>query len=148
MFALPPATGHRLLGRSYSKSAISDIAGAIRSPRRHGQEQCDWEVETSTLTSLPTIAPPLPVLAKAPVINQPRDALAQLNSPLPKASEYPGPVRAKRKVAANPTDANRGLSSDPSGGCPLVGNAELLGSFGAPGYRIQQRYSLDDNPDV
>jgi hypothetical protein len=51
-------------------------------------------------TSLPTIVPPLPVLAKAPVINQPRDALAQLNSPLPKASEYPGPVRAKRKVAA------------------------------------------------
>jgi hypothetical protein len=49
-------------------------------------------------TSLPTIVPPLPVLAKAPVINQPRDALAQLKSPLPKASEYP--VRAKRKVAA------------------------------------------------
>jgi hypothetical protein len=51
-------------------------------------------------TSLPTIVPPLPVLAKAPIINQPRDALAQLKSPLPKASEYPGPVRAKRKVAA------------------------------------------------
>lgn len=51
-------------------------------------------------TSLPTIVPPLPVLAKAPVVNQPREALAQLTSPLPKASEYPGPVRAKRKVAA------------------------------------------------
>src|SRR5665213_1374879 len=46
-------------------------------------------------TSLPTIVPPLPVLAKAPLINQPREALAQLNSPLTKASEYPGPVRAK-----------------------------------------------------
>ena len=56
-------------------------------------------------TSLPTIVPPLPVLAKAPVVNQPREALAQLNSPLPKASEYPVPVRAKRKVAkqARPT---------------------------------------------
>jgi hypothetical protein len=56
-------------------------------------------------TSLPTIVPPLPVLAKAPVINQPREALAQSNSPLTKASEYPGPVRAKRKVAtqARPT---------------------------------------------
>jgi hypothetical protein len=56
-------------------------------------------------TSLPTIVPPLPVLAKAPAINQPREALAQLNSPLPKASEYPAPVRVKRKVAkqARPT---------------------------------------------
>jgi hypothetical protein len=49
-------------------------------------------------TSLPTIVPPLRVLAKAPIINQPRDAFAQLKSPLPKASEYL--VRAKRKVAA------------------------------------------------
>jgi hypothetical protein len=57
-------------------------------------------------TSLPTIVPPpLPVLAKAAVINQPREALAQLNSPLPKASEYRAPVRVKRKVAkqARPT---------------------------------------------
>jgi hypothetical protein len=51
-------------------------------------------------TSLPTIVPPLPVLAKAPIINQPRDRFAQLKSPLPKASEYPGAVRAKRKLAA------------------------------------------------
>jgi hypothetical protein len=51
-------------------------------------------------TSQPTIVPPpLPVMAKAPVINRPREAFAQLNSPLPKASEYPAPVRAKRKVA-------------------------------------------------
>jgi hypothetical protein len=57
-------------------------------------------------TSLPTIVPPpLPVLAKAPVINQSREAFAQLNPPLPKASDYPRPVRAKRKVAtqARPT---------------------------------------------
>jgi hypothetical protein len=57
-------------------------------------------------TSLATIVPPpLPVLAEAPVINQPREALAQLNSPLPKASEYRAPVRVKRKVAkpARPT---------------------------------------------
>jgi hypothetical protein len=56
-------------------------------------------------TRLPTIVPPLPLSAKAPVINQPREALAQWNSPLTKASEYPGPVRAKRKVAtqARPT---------------------------------------------
>jgi hypothetical protein len=55
-------------------------------------------------TSLPTIVPP-PLLAKAPVINQPQEALAQLNSPLPKASEYRAPVRVKRKVAkqARPT---------------------------------------------
>src|ERR1700689_3176800 len=57
-------------------------------------------------TSQPTIVPPpLPVLAKAPVINQPREALAQLKPPLPKASEYRAPVRVKRKVAkqARPT---------------------------------------------
>jgi hypothetical protein len=56
-------------------------------------------------TSLPTIVPSLPVLAKAPVINQPREALAQLNSSSTKATEYPGPVSAKRKVAtqARPT---------------------------------------------
>jgi hypothetical protein len=50
-------------------------------------------------TNLPTIVPPLLVLAKAPIVNQPREALAQTNSPLTKASEYPAPVRAKRKVA-------------------------------------------------
>jgi hypothetical protein len=50
-------------------------------------------------TSLPTIVLPPPVLAKAPIINQPRDALAQLKPPLPKVSEYS--VRAKRKVAAH-----------------------------------------------
>jgi hypothetical protein len=57
-------------------------------------------------TSLPTIVPPpQPVVANAPVINQPREALAQLNPPLPKASEYRAPVRVKRKVAkqARPT---------------------------------------------
>jgi hypothetical protein len=58
--------------------------------------------DTNLLTIVP---PPLPVLAKAPVINQPREAVAQLNSPLLKASEYPAPVRVKRKVAkqARPT---------------------------------------------
>jgi hypothetical protein len=61
----------------------------------------EWPEPIMIDTSLPTIAPPLPVLAKAPIINQPRDALAQLESPLPKASEYPPrPVRAKRKPAA------------------------------------------------
>jgi hypothetical protein len=50
-------------------------------------------------TTFPTIVPPLPVLAKVPVINQPREALARLNSPLTKAAEYPGPVGAERNVA-------------------------------------------------
>src|ERR1019366_2019467 len=79
--------------------------------------------------SLPTIVPPLPVLAKAPVINHPREALAQLNSPLTKASEYPGPVRAKRKVAtqARPTRiaAYRATPETPIDGvlnCPKTPN--------------------------
>jgi hypothetical protein len=57
-------------------------------------------------TSLPTIVPPpQPVVANAPIINEPREALAQLNSPLPEASEYRAPVRIKHKVAkqARPT---------------------------------------------
>jgi hypothetical protein len=58
-----------------------------------------WPESIVLDTSLPTIVPPLPVLAKASIINQPRDALAQLNSLLTKASEYPRPVKAKRKVA-------------------------------------------------
>jgi hypothetical protein len=48
-------------------------------------------------TSLPTIVPPpLPVVANAPIINEPREALAQLNSLLPKASEYRAPVGVRR----------------------------------------------------
>jgi len=65
-----------------------------------------WPEAVVIDTSLPTIVPPpLPVVAKAPVINQPREALAQLNSPLPRASEYRAPVRIKSKVAkqARPT---------------------------------------------
>jgi hypothetical protein len=86
-------------------------------------------------TNLPTIVPPLPVLAKAPIINQPRDALAQLKSPLPKASEYPRPGESEAQSScANPTGANRGLLSDPGGAArwlvmqncsaPLVSGAE------------------------
>ena len=59
-----------------------------------------WPEPITIDTSLPTIVPPLPVLAGAMPISQPREAFAQLNSPLTKASEYPGPVRAKRKVVA------------------------------------------------
>jgi len=60
-----------------------------------------WPEPITIDTSLPTIVPP-PVLARALTINQPREAFAQLTPPLtkvselPKASEYPGPVKAKR----------------------------------------------------
>jgi hypothetical protein len=57
-----------------------------------------WPEPIVTDTSLPTIVSPVPVLAKAPIINQPRDALARSKSSLPKALE--SPVSAKRKVAA------------------------------------------------
>ena len=57
-----------------------------------------WPEPVIIDTNLPTIVPSLPVLTKAPIINQPQDTFAQLKSPLPKASEYS--VRAKRKVAA------------------------------------------------
>jgi hypothetical protein len=51
-------------------------------------------------TNLPTIVPPpLPVLANAPIVNQPREAFAQLNQPLQQASKHSEPVKAKRKIA-------------------------------------------------
>ena len=59
-----------------------------------------WPEAITLDTSLPTIVPPIPVLARAIAIEQPREAFAQLTPRLPKASEHPGPVRAKRKVAA------------------------------------------------
>jgi hypothetical protein len=50
--------------------------------------------------SVPIIVlPALPVLAQAPIANQPRETLAQLKSPLAKIVEHPAPVRAERKVA-------------------------------------------------
>ena len=41
-------------------------------------------------TSLPTIVPPLPVLANASIISRARDAFARLNSLLKKAKEISG----------------------------------------------------------
>jgi len=86
---LPSASSQAFLREARVDKSIIRIKSAHR-----------WPEPIVIDTSQPTIVPSLPVLAKAPVINQPRDALARLNSPLPKASEYPGPVRAKRKVAA------------------------------------------------
>jgi hypothetical protein len=57
-----------------------------------------WHEPVVIDTGLPTIVPPVPLSAEAPIITQPRDAFAQLKSPPSKASEYS--VRAKRKVAA------------------------------------------------
>jgi len=75
-------------------------------------------------TSLPTIVqPPLLVLAEAPVINQPRQALAQLISPLPRASEYRAPVRVKRKVAEQARPTRMAAYRARQEAIPLVGNA-------------------------
>ena len=62
-----------------------------------------WPEPMTIDTSLPTIVPPLPVLARA-AITPLHQAFAQLDSPLTKASltkasEEAAPVRAKRKVA-------------------------------------------------
>jgi hypothetical protein len=76
-------------------------------------------------TSLPTIVPPLPVVAK---VNQPREALAQLNSPWPKA--YPGRLERSAKSLHKPDRREPRLIERSQRRCPLVGNIELLGSFG------------------
>jgi hypothetical protein len=77
--------------QTFSKARVDESIIHIKSAHK-------WPDPIIIDTSLPTIVPPLPGLAKAPIINQPRDAFAQLKSPPPKASEYS--VRAKRKVAA------------------------------------------------
>jgi len=41
-----------------------------------------WPEPVIIDTNLPTIVPSLPVLTKAPIINQPQDTFAQLKSPL------------------------------------------------------------------
>jgi hypothetical protein len=53
-------------------------------------------------TSLPTIVPPLPVLAKVSSINQPREAFAQLNSPLPKYQNIPGRLEQSARSLHKP----------------------------------------------
>jgi hypothetical protein len=92
---LPKASSQSFLREARVNKSITRINSAHK-----------WPEAIVIDTSLPTIVPPpLPVLAKAPAINQPRQAFDQLNSLLPKASEYPVPVRAKRNVTkqARPT---------------------------------------------
>ena len=87
-------------------------------------------------TRLPTIVgPPPAVLAEAPVINQPREALAQLISPLPKTSEYRAPIRVKRKVAKQARPTRMAAYRAPPEPMPLVGNAP-----------VRQLWSLVRNP--
>jgi hypothetical protein len=75
----------------FREARVDNSVIRIRSARK-------WPEPVVIDTSLPTIVPPVPLLAEAPIITQPRDAFARLKSPLSKASEYS--VRAKRKVAA------------------------------------------------
>jgi hypothetical protein len=84
---LPSASSQTFSGEARVDKSIIRIKSARK-----------WPEPIVIDTSLPTIVPPVPLLAEAPIINQPRDAFAQLKSPLPKASEYS--MRAKRKVAA------------------------------------------------
>ena len=78
--------------QTFSREAgVGESTIRIKSARK-------WPEPIVIDTSLPTIVPPLRVLAKAPIINQPQDTFARSKSPLPKAPEYS--VRAKRKVAA------------------------------------------------
>jgi hypothetical protein len=51
-------------------------------------------------TSLPTIVPPpSAVMASAPLINQPREALAQIDASAQQVSKSPSPTSSKSKVA-------------------------------------------------
>jgi hypothetical protein len=52
-------------------------------------------------TNLPTIVPPpVPVIAAAPAVNRPREALAQLVEPSRPVAKHFEPKKAKRKLAS------------------------------------------------
>ena len=58
-----------------------------------------WPERIVIDTSLPTIVPPpSPVLARVPVVNQPREAFAQLDASPKQVLKNPSPVKAKPKV--------------------------------------------------
>jgi hypothetical protein len=58
-----------------------------------------WPEQVVFDTSQPTIVPRAASLAQALIAIQPREALGQLKSPLPKVVEHPAPARTMRKVA-------------------------------------------------
>jgi hypothetical protein len=63
-----------------------------------------WPERIVIDTSLPTIVPPpSPVLANTPLINQPREAFAQLDASAQQASRNPSPTSSKPKVAKKVT---------------------------------------------
>jgi hypothetical protein len=99
-------------------------------------------------TSLPKIVqPPLPVLAEAPVINQPRQTLAQLISPLPKALEYRAPVRVKRDVAKQARPTRMAAYRAPQEAIPLIGNAparQLWSLVRKPTKDVTRRQPIED----
>jgi hypothetical protein len=94
---LPSASSQTFFREAQVDKSIIGIKSAFK-----------WPEPIVIDTNLPTIVPSLPVLAKAPIINQPQDTFAQLKSPLPKASLFD-----ESEAQSRCTGANRGLSSDP-----------------------------------
>jgi hypothetical protein len=65
-----------------------------------------WPEPVVFNTNLPTIVPPAPpILANAPALNQPREALAQLIEPSRPVAKHSEPKKAKRKLASGPRPA-------------------------------------------
>jgi hypothetical protein len=87
-----------------------------------------WPERIVIDTSLPTIVPPpSAVLASTPMINQPREALAQLDAPAQHVTRNPSPTSMKRKVAKRITRTRMAAYREPlQASTPEVAPREVL----------------------
>ncbi len=84
-----------------------------------------WPERVVIDTSLPTIVPPsAAILANAPVINQPREAFAQVDAQ--QVSRNPSPTSSKPKVAKKVTNTRMAAYREPpQGSAPEVSPREV-----------------------
>jgi hypothetical protein len=87
-----------------------------------------WPEQVVIDTSLPTIVPPpSAVLANTPLINQPREAFAQLDAPSQPVSRNPSPPSSKPKAAKKATQTRVAAYREPSqDSMPEVSPREVL----------------------
>ena len=87
-----------------------------------------WPERIVIDTSLPTIVPPpSQVVANTPVINQPREAFAQLDAPSQQVSRNPSPPSSKSRVAKKATHTRvAAYREPPQDSMPEVAPREVL----------------------
>jgi hypothetical protein len=113
---LPDST-QRFVREAYVDKSIIRIKSAHK-----------WPERVVIDTSLPTIVPPpSTVLANTPLINQPREAFAQLDAPSQPVSRNPSPPNSKPKVAKKVTHTRvAAYRESPQDSMPEVSRREVL----------------------